>query len=109
MSSGKIAVKKHSSGKKHKENCTAAAKQPSVLDMPGVSGKKKIHESVQESEIRLAAFICEHDLPIRTLEHMPKLIQAICPDSAIAKEMKCGRTKLTSIVNHVTGEENSVC
>jgi len=47
--------------------------------------KKKIHESVQKSEIRLAAFICEHDLPIKTVEHMPKLIQAICPDSSIAK------------------------
>lgn len=107
VSHGKMEVRKHSASKKHKQNCTAVAKQPSVLDMPSVSGKKKLHESVQESEIRLAAFICEHDLPIRTVEHMPKLIQAICPDSAIAKELKCGRTKLTSIVNHVTGEESA--
>ena len=38
VSSGKMEVKKHSAGKKHRENCNAAAKQPSVLDMPGVSG-----------------------------------------------------------------------
>lgn len=107
VSSGKMSVQKHSAAKKHKQNCTVVAKQPSVSDMPSVSSRKKIHESVQESEIRLAAFICEHDLPIKTVEHMPKLIQAICPDFAIAKELKCGRTKLTSIVNHVTGEESS--
>lgn len=103
---GKMEVKRHSTTKKHKEMC-GMAKLPSVLSMPLVSGQKKIDKSVQDSEIRLAAFICEHDLSIRTVEHMPALIQAICPDSEIAKRIKCGRTKLTSIINHVTGEASS--
>lgn len=103
---GKMEVRRHSTTKKHKEMC-GMAKLPSVLDMPLVSGQKKIDISVQDSEIRLAAFISEHDLSIRTVEHMPALIQAICPDSEIAKRIKCGRTKLTSIINHVTGKASS--
>lgn len=106
VSAGKMEVQRHSATKKHQEMCSKA-KLPSVLDMPLVSGKTKIDKSVRDGEIRLAAFICEHDLPIRTVEHMPALIQAICPDSNIAKQIKCGRTKLTSIINHVTGEVSS--
>ncbi len=75
--------------------------------MPLVNGETKIDKSVRDSEIRLAAFICEHDLPIRTVKHMPAFIEAICPDSNIAKQIKCGRTKLTSIINHVAGEVSS--
>jgi len=35
------------------------------------------------------------------MEHLPKLIQAVCLDSQIAKGLKCGRTKLTSLVTNV--------
>lgn len=87
------------------ENCSTMVKQP-LLDMPSVSGKQKIDNAVPESEIRLAAFICEYDLPIRTVEHIPKLIQALRPDSTIAKHIKYGRTKLKAKINNVTVEES---
>lgn len=46
-------------------------------------------------------------IPIRVIEHMPQLIQTICPDSQIAKEIKCGRTKLTSVIKNVTGKQST--
>ncbi|XP_064089215.1 uncharacterized protein LOC135203419 [Macrobrachium nipponense] len=61
---------------------------------------------VKEGEIRLASFICEHDLPIRVAEHMPQLIQAICKDSEIAKQIKYSGIKLTSLLNNVTGKDS---
>ncbi|XP_050717436.1 uncharacterized protein LOC126999147 [Eriocheir sinensis] len=94
-------------GKKHVQNCKMLSRQVSVLDMPSVSSKQIMGKQVKEGEVRLASFICEHDIPIRVVEHMPQLLQTICPDSQIAKQIKCGRTKLTSLINNVTGRESS--
>lgn len=108
LNAGKRDLKSHAKGRKHVQNCASVAKQPSVLDMPSVGRRKKLEDSAKESEIRLAAFISEHDLPIRAVEHMPQLIQSMCPDSEIAKHIKCGRTKLTAIINNVTGKFSSM-
>ena len=75
--------------------------------MPTVSGRRKLEDPAKESEIRLATFISEHDLPIRAVEHMPQLIQSICPDPEIAKHIKCGRTKLNAIIKNVTRKSSS--
>ncbi len=39
---------------------------------------------------------------------MPQLIPSMCPDSEIAKHIKCGRTKLTAIIKNVTGKFSSI-
>lgn len=69
--------------------------------------EKKLEDSAKESEIRLATFISEHDLPVRAVERMPQLFQSMCLDSEIAKRIKCGRTKLTAIIKNVTGKFSS--
>ncbi|KAK3869381.1 hypothetical protein Pcinc_025308 [Petrolisthes cinctipes] len=106
LNAGKVDIRRHAVGKKHTKNLTMASGQRSVLDLPSVSGNQSIERQVKEGEIRLASFICEHDIPIRVVDHIPQLLHAICPDSQIAKNMKCGRTKLTSVVNNVTGKQN---
>lgn len=62
-------------------------------------------------EIRLAGFVAEHNLPFTIMEHLPKLIQAVCPDSKIAEEIACSRTKTHAIVEHVIGKTSfdSLC
>jgi len=57
--------------------------------------------------MHLAAFIAEHNLPYTTMEHLPKLIQKVCPDSKVALKIKCGRTKTESIVTNVIGSVSS--
>lgn len=73
-----------------------------------MSGRKKIDDAVKESELRLATFICEHELPIRIVDHMPDLVQAMCPDSEIAKNIKCHRTKLSAMIKNVIGQHCSL-
>jgi len=51
----------------------------------------------------MAGFVAEHNIPFTIMEHLPKLMQAVCPDSKIAKELKCGRTEATSLVTNVIG------
>ena len=105
ITSGKSDLIKHASGKKHVSNCAGVKKQMKLSDMPSVSSKSKLNETVMTSEIRLAIFVAEHDLPIRVTEHLPNLIKSVCPDSEVAKHIQCGRTKLTGIINHVTGRQ----
>ncbi|KAL1443615.1 hypothetical protein MTO96_045924 [Rhipicephalus appendiculatus] len=40
------------------------------------------------------------------MEHMPKLLTAVCPDSNVAREIVCSRTKASAIVKNVTGRES---
>ncbi|XP_067214564.1 zinc finger protein 862-like isoform X3 [Linepithema humile] len=54
--------------------------------------------TVRVAELKLCMFLSEHNLPFRILQHLPKLIQSVCPDSNIAKEIKCSRTKGTQIL-----------
>ena len=37
VGAGKVEIRKHSSGKKHQENCSTSKKQPSVFSMPSVT------------------------------------------------------------------------
>lgn len=55
----------------------------------------------------MAAFIAEHNLPFTVMNHLPKLIQAVCTDSQIAKQFKCSRTKSTALVTNVIGVASS--
>ncbi|XP_075533772.1 uncharacterized protein LOC142566774 [Dermacentor variabilis] len=41
----------------------------------------------------MAMFVAEHNLPFTVMDHLPKLLKKICPDSDIAKQIACSRTK----------------
>ena len=103
---GKSEIEKHAGGKKHKTNVESMKTTRSVLDMPSISGRRKITQ-VKEGEIRLVAFLNEHNLPHSVVEHLVPVVKAACPDSEIAKGFKCGRTKCTAIVKNVLGGDVS--
>ena len=76
------------------------------MEMASTSSANSLDSKVKESEIRIAAFIAEHDLAFNVVEHLPQLIKAICPDSTVAKQIKCGRTKATAFVKNVLGKSS---
>lgn len=91
----------------------AVAAQPTVSSFfqKGFA-EKDLELKVKEGEIRLAAFVVEHNLSMRVMEHLPELLRAVCSDSTIAKKIKCGRTKVKSIITNVTGQnerERIIC
>lgn len=53
-------------------------------------------------EKRLAAFVAEHNLPFMVMEHLPNLIKTTCPDSKIADQIRCSKTKTNAIIQHIT-------
>ena len=48
-------------------------------------------------------FLIQHNLPISTSDHMGPLLRAMFPDSEIAKNYGCGRTKISAIMNKALG------
>lgn len=68
------------------------------------SREKQLEKKVKEADLRIAGFVAEHNLPILLMDHFWELLGAICSDSLIAKNIKCGRTNIKSILTNVTGE-----
>lgn len=46
-------------------------------------------------------FISEHNIALRTSDHLVPLLKTICPESSVVKNLTCNRTKATAITNNV--------
>ncbi|XP_030756273.1 uncharacterized protein LOC115888841 [Sitophilus oryzae] len=98
---GVTEATRHEQSKKHQTKLKSSKTQRSASSFFSVNSD---HDNqVQTGEIRIAAFIAEHNLPIVVADHIPQLIQSICPDSKIAKSICCGKTKCTGIIKNVLG------
>lgn len=102
---GKNDIKRHKETKKHESNKLKIRGQQS-LDQMFTKKSTSLEKLVKQSEIRIAAFIVEHNIPINVMEHFPDLIRAVCPDSEVAKRITCGRTKTTKIISEVLGRSD---
>lgn len=96
---GKNDIYKHSKTAKHQSTSPSTSQQ----SMSSFVFKKEDTDRVKEGEILLSTFVAEHNLSMNVMEHLPKLIKRVCPDSDIAKKLTCGRTKTTAIIKSVTG------
>lgn len=108
MSSGKADLVSHANTKKH---ITALN---TIVD-----GQKKINEafpadknlSSKKTEIRMAFFIAEHNLPFLASDHLTKVFQNCFMDCDSAKNITLGRTKAKGIIKNVIGkaQHKNVC
>ncbi|KAF9821521.1 hypothetical protein SFRURICE_014285 [Spodoptera frugiperda] len=96
ITSGKDAIKKHSSSQAHSVSSKNIKSQPKISSFT-VTKTQTSDILIKQGEIRLASFVAEHNLPFTIMEHLPKLMQAVCPDSKIAKEINCSSTKTHDI------------
>ena len=60
-----------------------------------------ILEQVKRAELKMAAFVAEHNLPFSVMDHLSDLFKEIFPDSAIAMKFKSKHTKTRSIVRNI--------
>ena len=58
-------------------------------------------DQVKRAEIKMAAFIVEHNLPFRVMDHLSGLVSTAFPDSKIAAKFCSKRTKTRSIIKNV--------
>ena len=75
------------------------------MSLPSVSNPMR-EKNVKEGEIKLAAFIVEHNFPLNIMTHLPELIRSVCKDSDIAKKIASSRTKTTAVIRNVLGKSS---
>lgn len=103
---GMGAIKKHNNSKIHKEKAVSVKGQPSVTSFQFTATSDKI---IKQTEIRIAAFIAEHNISINTSDHLTELIKSIVLsgiEPAQIRKLTCGRTKCTALINNVIGKTN---
>ena len=92
------ALSKHKSTVVHRKNAYDASSSSRIDTMWRDQSREM--DSVKEAELRLAAFLCEHNISFNVMDHLSELLPQIFPDSKIATSIKCKRTKSKCIVTN---------
>ena len=79
-------------------NRGAALKSSGRLTSFFPSSKEKENNDVIRAETLFAHFLVEHNISIAASDHAGPLFRAMFPDSNIAKDYSCARTKTTCII-----------
>jgi len=63
--------------------------------------QKAVIKNIKQTEIRIASFVVEHNIPINVSDHHVELIKSIKLEPKHLSKLTCDRTKCTSIINNV--------
>ena len=91
---GKSDVSTHVAGTEHKKAFASSTTSRSILSMFNAGNSNQ----QIEAEVRWSMFVAKHNLAFLTSDHANKLFRKMFPDSKLAENFACGRTKITSIV-----------
>lgn len=93
-------VKCHVEGAVHQQKYKDSQSCASISSMFGANQQQcLIHASnVLSAEIKMVQFIAMHNLPFQAADHLSDLFKSMFPDSAIASDFACKRTKTKAII-----------
>lgn len=93
-------MRRHAKSVEHKKREAAAMQHPAIscIMQPKIVPHIRL---LAEAELKLMMFLAEHNMPMLTMDHMSKLLSSVLPDSQLAKELKCGRTKSKMLLTDV--------
>ena len=107
---GRNDVGQHIKTKAHEKNTTTVRATKSIssfFSSANSDESKKRSEQLMTAELMMAQFIVEHNLPISAADHVTHLFPAMLPDSKIASQFACKRTKTTHLIHEIAGEQVS--
>ena len=91
---GQNDIQKHVSTKHHQQMAKASTSSRTVTSF----FRPQVQHSTIEAETRWAMFVSKRNLAFLASDYATKLFSKMFPDSEIAKQFACGRTKTTAIV-----------
>ena len=95
------ALKKHQATAFHKKQAQLLHGESSMSRIDSMWREQNDStNSVKEAEIRLAAFLSEHNISFNVMDHLSDLLPKLFPDSNIANAIKCKRTKTKCIIRN---------
>jgi len=97
-------VERHLKGLLHQSG-SRIVMQTQKITNSFLSEKDDVSTMVIGAEVKFAAFLLEHNLPIASADHAGPLFRSMFPDSKIASYYGSARTKTTSIINKALAPE----
>lgn len=101
-----IVIKNHSKSQAHQRRVATIATQPKINSFLKHSCNEIPDNKLatKKLEIKLCAFIAEHNISLRILDHLTDLLKTSVSDSDIVKNMQLKCTKGAAIIKNVIGE-----
>ena len=93
---GLSELKKHHSSKKHLDKSKVLVSTRPITEMITTDTTS---EQIKRAEIKMAAFVVEHHLSFKSMDHLSDLVSDIFPDSTIAKNSQVSAQKLAASLN----------
>ncbi len=87
-------VRKHLATAKHQQMVQAEGQSMDLRKMIS----HPVRDGATRAEILFGMFVAEHNISFSTANHFSHLVQAMFPDSDIAQNYQCARTKATCII-----------
>ncbi|XP_063853225.1 uncharacterized protein LOC135095989 [Scylla paramamosain] len=96
-------LKLHENTAKHKKMRAPSSSKILMESFTSARGDNETSksDSVKAAEIRLTAFMVEHNISFRVADHLCEVLKGCFSDSAIAKELKMKRTKCQRVCGNV--------
>ncbi|VEN49117.1 unnamed protein product [Callosobruchus maculatus] len=103
---GTSHLKRHDKSTKHIRKFNESQSNVKIDTFVRNEAQVKHAKMVYSGELKMVMLLHEHNLPFMLMEHLPKLIASVCPDSKIAKGFNCNRTKATAITSECLASES---
>lgn len=95
------AVRKHAESQKHIKAINSVQNVVKINKMVSTMHATKMEKLTKKDETRLSMFNTEHNISIRTSDHLVQLFKTSCPETVVVKSMTRNLTKATNIINNV--------
>ena len=106
---GRDDCRRHVSSKKHKEYAQLQ-KAPRIGTFFQSSTSISADHEIIKAETLFTNFLVEHNIPLSAADHAGNLFKRMFPDSKIAKNYSCARTKSTAITREMSKQmQEKVC
>lgn len=105
---GKSDISQHLKTRAHATNSQRVCEQKSITKFFASGSDDAKKDSVTNAECLMTHFIIEHNLPVSVADHMTHLFPKMFPDSKIANNFACKRTKTTHIIHETASDKVSV-
>lgn len=90
-------IERHAATSAHQSKITLAQRTCEIQKYFDNQDEHKQKKLVRSAEFKMTMFLHEHNLPFLLMDHFRKFLVSVCPDSEVAKAVKCARTKATSL------------
>ena len=91
-------IKRHVEGVRHADRLSQSSSSSPITSFYGMQAVTQSHaKNVTSAEVMMCQFLAMHNLPFLAADHLSDLFPAMFPDSKIAGDFACKRTKTKSM------------